>query len=629
MELRKVRGGPAPGTYDFESFEATPRVEEEFLREDTLRGTGGGATSKAVLAAAETAFISLEKALKMSIFYEARGANYERVREEAERFMLMMLEEHGQLDLEITPFQLLVDGEAVYTSEEDKKGLTFALFRDGLRRLILIPGLTSEEFEELLNVFLATSSRDGEDNTVTMLWDLDLPHLRYRAADMFTEGVISAAVGLLNRSDVRRQLEKLVNGMEARSHMLPETTPEVKRPNADALGVVMAQRDRRLKDLAEVADRARAKEIAENLQGDSQDTWQRAITLLARLGTADEDRDKLAEVLAGMLQDLMRQGRGESLRAACMAMAPHLGFPARLKKPDTPIPPTGALFQKTMEILAEPDNVAHLGSLVRDGQGAKVEQAAALILLLPKKANPALVPLATAMSASPIREKLVTMLERRGADLSELHAIRLSSGSQEEALGAVQRLAPLSSSEGARKALLKAARHPSTRVRLEAIRALGDHQDDAVAAVLLDNITTGLVELRDLVFLKLEAMAHSNQGPMVLRILKHQGSEKWDPKIRRRAIELMVRWGGSGVDLYMIEGLTMGNLLRRRAIEDRREEMLQVLRTVGGHRAREVCRKALESNPPRALVGTLMDLKDELEEQLREEAAARKKGASK
>ena len=624
MELRKVRAGPAPGTYDFEALEATPAVEEEFLREDTLRGTGGGGTSKALIAAAETAFISLEKALKMSIFYEARGANYERVRQESERFMMMMLDQHGSVDLEVTPFQLLVDGEPVYSSEEDKKGLSFALFRDGLRQLTLLPGLTSEEFEGLLRIFLATSGLEGEDNTVTLLWDLDLPHLRYRAADMFTEGVMSAAVGQLGKGETRNILEKLVKDMSA-PLVLPGSAARIKRPGADSLSVVKAQRERRIKDLARVAEPERARELASALEGDREDTWQRTITLLARLGTADDDREQLASALAGMLEELMRGGRGESLRAACMSMAPHLGFPARLKDPDAPIPPTGAIFQQALEQLSAPEKVGLLESLLQDGQAARVEQAAALILLLPNTANPALVPLATAMSPSPPREKLISMLERRGADLSELHAIRLSSGSQDEALGAVKRLAPLSKSKGARKALLQAARHPSTRVRLEALRALGDEVDDVVASVLLDNITTGLVELQELAFRRLEAMPRCNQGPMLLRILKKQSVEKWNPKARRRALELMVRWGGSGVDPYMIEGLTMGNLLRRRAIEERREELMQVLRSVGGIRAREVCRKAIDSNPPRGVKGTL----EELKEQLSQKAAAPNQGAAK
>ena len=624
VELRQVRAGPAPGTFDFQSLEATPSVEEEFLTEDTLRGSGRGSASKALIAAAENAFIGLEKALKMDLFYEGRGVNYERVRKEAERHFLSMIEEHGEVELEVTPFQLLLDGQPVYSSQEDRKGLSYGLFRDGLRRITLMPGFTLEEVAGLLKIFAGSSSKDSEDNTITLLWDLDMPHLRYRAADMFTEGVMSASVGQLGKGDTRKKLKKLVSDLECPPVKPGAQVQQINRPSADALGVVMAQRDRRIKDLAKVADLARAEELASMLQADKEDTWRRTITLLARLGSAEEDRDKLAQVLAGMLEELMRAGRGEILRTACLSMAPHLGFPARLKKPDAPIPPTGVLFQSALELLCEPARLSPLESLLRGGEAAQVEQAATLILLLPVLANPALVPMATGMPPGEPRDKLVKMLERRGADLSELHAIRLSSGTQDEALEAVKRLRPLAKSRGARNALIKAARHPSMRVRLEAIRALGDDVDDAMAQVLLENISSGLLELQQLAFQMLEALPRSNQGPVLLSILRRESTAEWKPAVRRRAMELMVRWGGSGVDPFMVEGLCVGNLFRRGAVEERREELLSIVRSVGGPRGLEICRKALDASPPKKVRQQLDDLKDQLTRQI---AAAKERPA--
>ena len=615
MELRKVRAGPAPGTYDFDSLEATPSVEEEFLREDTLRGNVGGGASGALVAAAELAFLTLEKALKMKTFYEGRGENYERVKKESERAFLSLVEQHGEVELEVTPFQLLADGEPVYSSEEDRSGLSYALFRDGLRRISLLPGFTVEEVSGLLDIFSATTSRGSDDNTVTLLWDMDMPHLRYRAADMFTEGVMSASVGQLGQSDTRKKLDQLVADLET-SPVKPGHDDRVKRPNADALGVVMAQRERRIKDLNKVAEVARAKELAGQRLGDRKDTWRRAVTLMARLGSAEEDREKLAGVLANMLEELLRTGRGEILRTACLSMAPHLGFPARLKDPDAPLPPTGALFQMAMDQLCEPEKLGPLEAMLQEGEATLVEQAAALVMLLPAKANPILVPLTAAMPPCPPRDKLVNMLERRGADLSELHAIRLSAGTQDEALEAVKRLAPLSKSRGSRNALIKAARHPSTRVRLAAVRALGDEVDDAMAQVLLENISSGLVELQQLSFKLLESMPRSNQGPVLLSIVRGDAAAEWNPRVLKRAMELMVRWGGSGVDVYIVDGLCVGNLFRRRAVEERREELMSMVRAVGGSRGLEICRKALDASPPKAIRSRLMELKDQLTRQV-------------
>jgi len=78
----------------------------------------------------------------------------------------------GPLDLEVRPFELLRDGEVVYVERDRDRSLAFRLFRDGVRRLCLQPGVEWPELLRLLEILSIryTGVRQYEDDTVTLLW---------------------------------------------------------------------------------------------------------------------------------------------------------------------------------------------------------------------------------------------------------------------------------------------------------------------------------------------------------------------------------------------------------------------------------------------------------------------------
>ncbi len=623
MKLRQVRGGPAAGTYDFQDLEAPPALKEELFYEGGPEGAAPAAASPALLKAVEMSLITMEKALKMQAFYQSKGENYQRVRQEAEAQFLTLLEQFGEVELTVTPFQLLVHGEPVYSSEEDRKGISYSLFRDGLRRLSLLPGLTSGEFESLLEVFTARSEEGAEYNTITLLWELDMPHVKYRAADMFMEGVMSAGVGLLSEPIARSQLDALVADLEAAPFPPGDKSEEVQfsRPKADSLTVARIQKERRIKDLTKTDVQDWLADLEQETARLGEDVWQRGVSIIARLCVTDsqEALEQLASEFTKALETLVRAGRWETVQAVCQAMAPHVKIPGRKKEPTPERLRQGRAFQAALAHFSKEDRLDPLAEELQKEEAPRIKQILVFSTVLPPEANPQLVTLAANMPNGAGRDQLIRVLEHRGAELSKLHSMGVASGSQNEALSAIKSLASQQSSTDAREALLDAAHHPSTRVRLEAIRALAGQADDSLVPALAANIGSGLHELSQLSFKLLESLPRSQQGVVLLDMINGSEGKDWPPEVRGRVMDLLARWGGAKVDQYLVEGLSAKNLFRRRGIEEHREQILASIRAMGGPRARMLCQRALENKLPRAARGKV----DALLQLLNEERKAK------
>lgn len=94
---------------------------------------------------------------------------------------------HGELALSVVGSDLLHEGDSVYSDPELRTSYPFLLFRDGIQRIVIEPGVEPQEIATLC-MLLRDQSLQGshvalEDDLVTLLWDADLAHLRYVVSD--------------------------------------------------------------------------------------------------------------------------------------------------------------------------------------------------------------------------------------------------------------------------------------------------------------------------------------------------------------------------------------------------------------------------------------------------------------
>lgn len=97
----------------------------------------------------------------------------------------------GRLALDIHENEILWDGAAVYRQPARSEGLAWQLYKDGLRRLTLLPGVESDEISR----FLAVINRarllppDATDDLLTLLWEEEFVLISYAFVEVLGEGV--------------------------------------------------------------------------------------------------------------------------------------------------------------------------------------------------------------------------------------------------------------------------------------------------------------------------------------------------------------------------------------------------------------------------------------------------------
>jgi hypothetical protein len=99
-----------------------------------------------------------------------------------------VLEEVGELALEVRPLEIVHEGQVVYLNRDHEKSMAFKLYRDGVRGLRFRRGLSWEELTQLLEVLSVryTGIHQNEDDVVTLLWKAGFQHLDVVAVEGFT-----------------------------------------------------------------------------------------------------------------------------------------------------------------------------------------------------------------------------------------------------------------------------------------------------------------------------------------------------------------------------------------------------------------------------------------------------------
>ncbi|HEY7725383.1 MAG TPA: hypothetical protein VH880_08615, partial [Anaeromyxobacteraceae bacterium] len=144
-------------------------------------------TASPAAQAAGAAVTALARAARSFVLYDAGNAVIRQLLESYRDRTRHALDQHGEMPVEVRPFELALRGEVVYSDPDREKSLPFKLFRDGVRRITLLPSATWEELLLLLQAVALryTAVRQQEDDIVTLLRREDLPGIRLVVVEGF------------------------------------------------------------------------------------------------------------------------------------------------------------------------------------------------------------------------------------------------------------------------------------------------------------------------------------------------------------------------------------------------------------------------------------------------------------
>jgi HEAT repeat protein len=395
------------------------------------------------------------KALKVHLLYEGAGPALERFVETLRSRMGALWERMDHLTVGIEEHDVVWEGVSVWTAEERGEDLPFLLYKDGVRELSFYPGFEKDELVHLVNLLAHIHRlRRDEDDLLTLLWEHDWLHLRYRYVEPLSEGVVPP-----------------VPSGEAPKPVDPRRYEE---PEPEPPSVVSSVSREDFQEALYFLDEVELRRLEDELRlEERRDLWRDVLNaLFDRLQDGDGPRQEhICTILSDILPTLLGAGRLD-------VAAYLLGELVAVATSGAQFPP-GVLrtIRGLFDQLARPETVAELVRIVEEGGPGVSEGALAQLFgFFPPEALGPLLHAGETSSSPALRASIMTAAARL------LGRLRVQTAAGEVArlltrpevavrLTAVEALAEIRSPNGA-GALETALEDADREVRVAAARAL-------------------------------------------------------------------------------------------------------------------------------------------------------------
>ena len=564
------------------------------------------ATQQARITETELFLGAMDKVIRMHALYEGKGDNFESSLRQTYGMLKKVLDQHGAIKLYVEPHRFVLDDKPVWESSgEQKEGPSYRMFKDGLRIVTFLPGLNEEEFDLLVRVMQGKQPGQQEDNAVTLLWEAEPPHIQYRAINMFHEGTEDSDLGG-GQEDIRPILGVLRQPLHGPGASY--TPPQL------AADIVAKTKEVRSQIIEHLADKDGSHEkylsgMRHQMSRASEELWPRAIHIASHMIQLGLDQAQVSGILSQVLQEMLAGGNWADLGQTCKVMA---ATTAGGQEGDQDTALKGILHG-----LAADKRLLTLEERLGQATAEEFAQLAEFLKILPEEANDDLRDLLLKLTKGEVATALRVLLEERGVDVTDHYAKNLNSTNLEQVKAAIHVLAEIGTTRALRQ-LTKVLTHPSARIQMEALHAIkgklkpGDMSNQELEQII-PSLASSYPALHEAVYDVLEPLPRCNCGEALLALLDQpEAAEKLDSVRRRRIYILMVRWGGTRVDDFIIDGVCASGLFLRRRQKELQDDLLDALEVVGGDRARNLIAACKSRQPGKVVRGRLDELTQRL-----------------
>jgi hypothetical protein len=422
---------------------------------DSASGTPGG--DAAARAGVQEVVRGFSRALRTHLLYEGHSPALDKFVESLRERMGTLWDRLPYLNVQVEEGEILWEGTAVYTPEE-RDNLAFLLYKDGVRELSFMPGFEEQDLDGFLGILARIHRlKLDEEDLLTLLWDHDWSHFRYRYVEPVSEGV------------------KLPEASEAAAQQQVSSAP-LQDP-APAQSVTTEDFREALYFLDEVEMRRLEAEVQREMR---RDMWTDVLNaLFDRLEDgARERQEQVVSIAADVLPTLLGAGRLDT--AAYM-----LGELVKIATGGLKLPPSvfralRALFDQ----LALPETVNELARIVEEGgDSVPREHLGALLAYFPPESLGPLLRAGEASGSDAARAALLNAAERLAAPNPAALRGFAQDADPAVAAGAARLVGRLRVTE-AGPDVARLLTRPEPRVRAAAVEALQELRSPAASGAL-------------------------------------------------------------------------------------------------------------------------------------------------
>jgi HEAT repeat protein len=352
------------------------------------------------------------------------------------------------------------------------ENLAFQLYKDGIRRLQLNPGVEDDELRRFIDILrLSRTLKAEEEDLLTLMWNADFTHLRYEYVDVLgDEPPLPPGGG----PDVETTGElPVMPELELSADVQPPTLREDFEPSLYFL------------DEADVA----------HLQQELLREWDRPVKRDVMLAVLDQyelgDEERRAEIM-GILRQMLPRVLAEGEFGDAAFIVSELKGIAE-KKGD---PGISEQVEEVVGELSEPIVLYQLVRVLEDGSiDPKSQELATLLDALRPQAIEVLIQAVPTVTRLQAREQLLATMDRLASMNPQLMASLVRSDDPRVA-AETARIAARLKMAGTAEAIASLLRRPSAEVRLAAVESLVSLRTSTAGSALLKALEDDSREVR-------------------------------------------------------------------------------------------------------------------------------------
>ena len=540
--------------------------------------------------------------LKIMTLYAQAHSKYKSTVERLKASLDEYFNQHDALCLSVKKDRLQVDDDVVYQGDAKEGDLAFALFRDGMLNLSFQAGIENEELDVLLNIIhrLKVIPPEAEEDIVTALWEVQLPHVAY---DAVADNIISADQtenGPIGDGEPVGPGDAVVNAAADDNSAQGDTglpIADLFNSKGDGPGVQpsihtvsLPPQNTHLIELA--PDEATAlKQMVEDEE--RRDASQEILDMMADI-LRDPDGLQFFEIVIAFLKDEIKQALSSKSFGLSFRIL------SRLKQVRTQVPASVSSAHRQFDSLFS--EVSHADCLngLREPwpeltQGELEKAKKTLCLLMPD----AIITLGSLLSE--VKDRRVTALFMDViAELAEMDFRPLKALMETVSGPLLYRLVALAGklqNEASATVLVEMAGHPDERVRAEALKAV------AMRKLWIPNELVALLDDTS-VYVRNKYLAYvgSRRCPASASLLlEYLKKRKFARRERDHQLACYRTLGQCGTDVVLpyLEGILFkGGLMSKFFPTTRLKAAVIALRGMNGDKAEKLMEKALHSRYP-------------------------------
>ena len=433
------------------------------------------------------------------------------------------LKKYGDLRFYVENDRLIFEDETVYQDDPKRDKLAFPLFRDGVQWIEFQEGIEVQEISDFVKIFnqYRLLQEEPQGDLVTALWEKDLPHMRYAAADVLWEAEIVKDFSTFNLNGDKKQKE-FEDGIEdSSSH---ETVDDEQQDKTDILGrrdigdgTTLSIMDRTIWEMtSKELKRLEEMVVKEETQSGTEDVFD---ILWLILSTQDEPEDY------GIILEFMKEEFKDTLAQGEFRIA--LDFLVSLKKTYQSSKTGKAwaqpLLRKLFFDIATPQVLEVVKEVLPSLDKQRIDQVESfkkLFLCLPPVAITALAPMLIENLSGSLKRHLteiIAALARKDSNPLE----QLLDRPEEDMVKKLVCILGHIDGEKPIQILIKMTHHSSGWVRLEALKAL-ERRNKNMIEELFHLINDPVLIIRRMMWNHLEQYKNEKTGNLILDYLQQK-----------------------------------------------------------------------------------------------------------